>query len=284
MTEQSQYITLINGKPGSTVDINDRGLNYGDGIFETIAVHDGVTLLWDLHWLRLAKGCRQLSLTIPDQETINQELKLLAGRINKGVIKLILTRGIGKRGYRPDPEQVCTRILSSSPWPGKKDGQERAGGIETFISNHVIYPDPQLAGIKHLNRLTQVMASIEVNNEESGYNNRIGIMCDPDNNLVEAISSNIFVIEKHTLKTPELTNYGVAGVMRENVLIQANRLGINTEIKILEKSCLNNANEVFLTNSIIGIVPVKRINNNMFKAGEITSKLMTAIKQEKYYA
>ena len=279
MADNLQFMTLINGEPGSTIDINDRGLNYGDGIFETIAVHDGETLLLDMHWLRLAEGCRKLSLIIPDQETIKQELELLAEKINKGIIKIVLTRGVGKRGYRPDPEQTCTRILSSSPWPGKGVAEKKVGGIETFICNHVIYPDPQLAGLKHLNRLTQVLASFE-----AGKKNRTGIMCDPDNNLVEAISANIFIIEKNTLKTPELINYGVAGVMREYVLQQARNLDITTEIKVLEKSCLKNADEVFLTNSIIGILPVKRIDNHSFCAGEITNKLMKAIEQEKYYA
>ncbi len=284
MANNLNYMTLINGKPGSTIDINDRGLNYGDGIFETVAVHDGVTLLWDLHWLRMVKGCRQLSLTIPDRETIEQELKLLAKKITKGIIKIVLTRGVGKRGYRPEPEQNCTRILSSSPWPNKKPGDKKGEGVDAYICKHVIYPDPQLAGLKHLNRLTQVMASIEVSNNGSGNNNRIGLMCDPDNNLVEAISANIFVIEKNTLKTPELINYGVAGVMREHVLVQARNLDINTEVNMLEVSCLKKADEVFLTNSIIGILPVKTIENFSSRPGEITRKLMDAIKQEKYYA
>ncbi|MFV1992554.1 MAG: aminodeoxychorismate lyase [Acidiferrobacterales bacterium] len=284
MANNLNFMTLVNGEPGSKIDIHDRGLNYGDGIFETVAVHDGVTLLWDLHWLRMVRGCRQLSLIIPDQETIEQELKLLAGKINKGIIKIVLTRGVGKRGYLPDRKQACTRILSSSPWPGRHVAENGGEEVEAFICNHVIYPDPQLAGIKHLNRLTQVVASLETSNDGSGKIDRIGLMCDPDNNLVEAISANIFVIEKNILQTPELINYGVAGVMREHVLMQARNLDIDTEIKVLEKSCLKNADEVFLTNSIIGIVPVKNIENFSFCPGEITGKLMNAIKQEKYYA
>lgn len=275
MIEEPQKITLINGHECSTISIHDRGLNYGDGVFETIAIHDGVPLLWDLHWKRFVKACDRLSLNLPDKVILEDELGSLSDRIKNGVIKIILTRGSSERGYKPDIEQENTRILSATLG---SQGKKIRNDIEVYICEYVVYPEPQLAGIKHLNRLPQVMASIDREN-----NDKMGILCDNNNNLVEAISANIFIVANGVLQTPDLTEYGVEGVMREYILEQARMLDIQTKIKKLNQSCLQNAEEVFLTNSIIGILPVRKFINTTYDVGSITKKLMHAIYQEKYY-
>lgn len=275
MIEEPQKITLINGNECSTISIHDRGLNYGDGVFETIAIHDGAPLLWELHWRRFVKACDRLSLNLPDKVILEDELGSLSDRIKNGVIKIILTRGSSERGYKPDIEQENTRILSATLG---SQGKKIRNDIEVYICEYVVYPEPQLAGIKHLNRLPQVMASIDREN-----NDKMGILCDNNNNLVEAISANIFIVANGVLQTPDLTEYGVEGVMREYILEHARMLDIQTKIKKLNQSCLQNAEEVFLTNSIIGILPVRKFINTTYDVGSITKKLMHAIYQEKYY-
>lgn len=266
--------TLINGEERNTINIDDRGLNYGDGIFETIAVHDSAPILWDLHWLRLKKSCEKFLLKLPDKEIIENELVLLSGKINKGIVKIILTRGSGLRGYKPDLEQSNTRILTAS---ASNLGEIKHDKIEIFVCKYTIYPDPQLAGIKHLNRLPQVMASIEQISDA-----KMGILCDNNNNIVEAISANIFIVINGILYTPDLTDYGVAGVMREYVIEKARKLNIKTEIVKINKSRLEDASEVFLTNSIIGIRPVYKYNTIKYEPGSSTKLLMQAINQDNY--
>lgn len=283
MIENSQTLVLVNGKECQTISVHDRGLSYGDGIFETIAIHDGIPLLWDLHWQRFAKGCARLSLKLADKTILEKEVLLLAKKINKGVVKLTLTRGCGKRGYKPDLTQENTRIINAIP---ASQDKKTAKNVEICISQYVLYPDPQLAGIKHLNRLPQVMASIDQQNDD-----KIGILCDNNKNIIEAVSANIFIVCNGMLYTPDLTECGVAGVMRENILRQAKKLNINVKIEKLNLSRLQNAEEVFLTNSIIGMLPVHKFIDTTFGSsfltefGEnsITGKLMSAIGQNKYY-
>lgn len=272
--------TLVNGRESYTIDTQDRGLSYGDGIFETIAVHNGVPLLWDLHWQRLVHSCARLSLKLPDKELLEKETFSQAKKITgQGLVKIILTRGIGRRGYKPDLLQEGTRIISATCFAENINASKE---VDVFICKYIIYPDPQLAGIKHLNRLPQVMASIEQN-----VDNEMGLLCDNKDNLVEAIAANIFIVTDGVLRTPDLSEYGVNGVMREHIIKQAKKLNIQIKIEKLQRSCLKNAAEVFLTNSIIGILPVRKFLDARFDSGfngnSITRKLMGAIGQEKYY-
>lgn len=275
MTDKQKNLTMVNGSFESTISIADRGLNYGDGLFETIAIHEALPLLWDLHWQRLERSCLKLLIDIPDKSLVENELNILAEKITRGIIKIIITRGNGERGYKPNLAQPSTRILVAT---ANSENETKLKNIEIFICKHVIYPDPQLAGIKHLNRLSQVLASVEQEKSD-----KMGILCDNRNNIVEGISSNIFLVINNRLSTPDLSEYGVSGVMREYVLEQARILNIDVEISRLDKSRLLKADEIFLTNSIIGILPVNHYDGKVLEAGEVTNKIMKAIGQDNYY-
>jgi len=275
MTTTVKKITLVNGQDLDKISIHDRGLNYGDGIFETIKIHDSLPLLWEHHWLRIIRGCERLFMDLPDKITLENEVVFLAGRINAGVIKIILTRGTSNRGYKPGRNTEPTRIITA--WAGSS-AYKQLKEVEIYISNHVIYRDPVLAGIKHLNRLPQVLASLDQENSD-----KIGVLCDSDGNIIEAVSANLFVLISGRLQTPDLSECGVAGVMREHVLAEAKKLGIETHVGKLVLPSLRIAEDIFLTNSLLGILPVNRFDEKLYKRSPVTEKLMKAIGQDIYY-
>lgn len=259
---------LINGKAGASIDANDRGLHYGDGIFETLAVLAGRARYFSRHMQRLARGCDCLGLPQPEPEVIAQEIQKLCDSNERAVVKLIVTRGQGQRGYAPPGDPAPTRILLRYPWPAP-DGQAADSGVAVRSCSMRLGVNPVLAGIKHLNRLEQVLARSEWTDPRI----REGIMYDNDEFLVEGVHSNIFLVSRGRLRTPLLDRCGVAGVMRERILEIAGAAALETECCRLVRDDLVNADEVFLTNTLCGILPVVLVDQQHFPVGAITSRL-----------
>ena len=244
-------ITLSSGP-----DLQDRGLNYGDGLFETMLVQDGKACFWPQHWARLVEGCQRLKIPATDEAAVLDAARdALTGR-QEGVLKLVLTRGTGGRGYRP-PDQP-------RPWLGisvydRPDYPETwyEEGIFARVCSTRLGHNPQLAGIKHLNRLEQVMARSEWQDEYQE-----GLMLDTDNRVIEGVMSNLFLISGDMLVTPELDRCGVRGVLRDRILNWAMQSG--TSHKIEPEIFLDQvyaADAVFMCNSVIGIWPLRRLEN-----------------------
>ena len=268
---------LINGEAKETISIHDRGLQYGDGLFETMAVHNGRIHLWEDHWQRLALGCEKLSITLPNKELIKKEIALLCENKDEAqfVIKLIVTRGEGQRGYRFTAEQNVTRILSSHAWPDYPESYQTEGVAvhycETTLSENIM-----LAGIKHLNRLEQILARNEWDTDEF----QEGLMLTAQSNVVDGTMSNIFAVLDNKIFTPGLSLCGVAGVMRKKIINVAKEKGFAVYEKEFSKSELEMADELFLSNSLFGIWPIRIIAKTRFtKIGNITKQLQEEVRK-----
>lgn len=263
--------TLINGKSTTEVSYLDRGLQYGDGVFETIVIDNGKLLCWDEHIERLNSGCKRLNIPIQNNETLKSEALSLIRSDKKSIIKIIITRGQGGRGYAIPEQTEPSRIVSLYPFASYPE--DNANGISVRICEYRYAHNETLAGIKHMNRLEQVMAR----SEWSNTNIAEGVVLDKENNVVEGTMSNIFCVINNILLTPRLNLCGVEGVIRNKVLDLAPSLGINTEIKTVSLDELKDAGEIFVCNSVIGLWPVIKLEEQAFFVGNITKQIRQAL-------
>ncbi len=264
--------SLINGDPGDSIAITDRALQYGDGVFETLAVRDGRCEFWDRHLQRLTRGCEALRLPTPQPDRLSEEADRLVRDVRQGVLKIIVTRGSGGRGYRPSREALPTRILTLSEWPEYPDDWHESG-ITVRWCEQRLGSQPALAGIKHLNRLEQVLARMEWDDTDIAE----GLLCDQQRHVIEGVSTNLFSVRAGRLRTPSLEHCGVAGVMRAVVMDLARDAGIACDVTPIDGDALGEADEIFLTNSLIGIWPVRRLGTWERAPGPITRRLQAAL-------
>ena len=264
---------LINGHPGERIPVTDRGLSYGDGLFETLALADGGPCLWGRHLERLDAGCRRLGIAVPDPGLLQREAAQAIAGSRDGVLKIMVTRGSGGRGYRADPAAPPRRILQRSPAP-EYPRSWPLEGVHTRFCSTPLGHNPMLAGIKHLNRLEQVLARAEWGDPAIAE----GLMLDSDGLVIEGTMSNLFVERDGRLLTPRLDRAGVAGVVRSLVLEQARAQGIVCEERDLAPQELLQADALFLSNSLIGIWPVRRLEERRYGLGPLTLALREAVR------
>ncbi|MGA2398789.1 MAG: aminodeoxychorismate lyase [Steroidobacteraceae bacterium] len=238
----------INGRRGTLIDCRDRGLQYGDGLFETMRVRRRRIRLLDLHLERLAEGCRRLGIDVPGA-ALEREAAARARQCSDGVLKLILTRGRGVRGYRPTGKERCTRVLSLHALP---PAEVLPKPVRVRLCRTRLGLNPDLAGMKTLNRLESVMARAEWRDERIWE----GLMRDVEGTVVCGTMSNVFLRRGSTLLTPALDRCGIAGVMRRWVLEQAKDLRLRVWQGRLPVEAFRDAEEVFMTNAVAGVVPV----------------------------
>ncbi len=251
------------------VDARDRGLQYGDGVFETMRVRRHTIRLLDLHMQRLELGCRRLSLPHPPFRRLRRELAAHAEQRTEGVLKLILTRGVGPRGYRPSGRERGTRVISLHPLV-RRARTPAPAPVEVRVCDTRIGINQTLAGLKTLNRLESVLARSEWSDPRIWE----GLMRDTDDNFVCGTMSNVFVRRGSLLATPLLDRCGIAGVMRRWVLEQAGGLGVRMQERRLRWRDLERAEEVFMTNAVVGIVSVGVIRRGRLRvsiAGQQTA-------------
>lgn len=244
---------LINGRPGDGLPPTDRGSAYGDGVFETIAVTDGVARLWPRHRARLLDGCRRLGIAFDDAAALDEEVRSVAARSAEAVLKVVVTAGDGGRGYRRPALQQPTRIVAALPPPDYPDDFAVRGVAVRFCRKRLAY-EPDLAGIKHLNRLAQVIARMEWRDEFQE-----GIMLDYQDRVIEGTMSNIFVVTGDTLQTPVLDCCGVRGIMRDWIIETCRERGIAASETRLGREDLLRADGVFLCNAVIRAWPVRTL-------------------------
>lgn len=250
------------------ISIKDRGLHYGDGLFETIAIKVGKALFVNEHLTRLKQDCLRLHITQPDFAELTEEINTKAKKIKKGIIKIIVSRGCGGRGYQFDKNMQATVVLLSYDWP-EYPKQLIQSGINLYLCHTQLAQQPLLAGIKHLNRLENVLARFEWQGQDYAE----GLMCDFSGNVIEGTMSNVFIVSKNILITPDLSNCGVAGIMRQLIINIANTIGIDIIIKNISLQDLYSAQELFISNSIINIWPVAQFQNTYYKDYTIAKKL-----------
>lgn len=271
MSSQPQTLR-INGEPLDCIPCSDRGLLYGDGVFETLAVDNGSCRYWSRHMARLQAGCERLAIPAVAPELLAAEAEGLVAGIQQGVLKIIVTRGSGGRGYRVPVQAVPTRILQLHPWPDLAPSLA-GSGVAARLCNTRLGNNPVLAGIKHLNRLEQVLARQEW--DDAGILE--GLLMDAEGRLVEGTMSNLFLVRQQMLLTPDLRNCGVAGIMRSIILEQAERLSLPVKICNLDMEDLLLADEVLVCNSLIGIWPVIAVDGRPYRKGEITRRMQQQI-------
>jgi 4-amino-4-deoxychorismate lyase len=263
---------LIDGRPGTCIPVQDRGLQYGDGVFESVAVVDGRPLCLDAHLDRLDAGCRALGLPPPDTGRLIQESTQVAAEQARAVLKIIVTRGVGGRGYQPPQDLVPTRIVSIHPWPDYPP-ECSSIGINAMFCRFTVALQPALAGIKHLNRLEQVLARSEIGATDCAE----GFVADTTGAIVEGSMSNVFLRRGRVLLTPDLKDCGVAGIVRAEILKRAATMGLDAKVQRIERADVLAADEAFFTNSIIGVWPVRRAGDHTFAGIDFAHRLAHAL-------
>lgn len=250
---------LINGIVTNNINASDRGLAYGDGLFSTIKIELGKVIDWSLHLKRLKSGACRLFFPTVDWNLLEKEVFETAKTVKQHphyVLKLILTRGSGGRGYSTEGCEQPVRIISLSPFPVAYLKWQQQG-IHIINCNTQLSRNKQLAGLKSLARLEQVFIKQELINSQADE----GLVCDEFGHVIEACSANLFIYLDGQWLTPKLDYCGVAGVMRERILQ-------NTIFKVIEKEISLNEIEqatcLCLTNALMGIVPVKQYQNKHY--------------------
>lgn len=258
----------VNGQACENVSALDRGLLYGDGLFETMAVRDGSIRFLEEHLRRLQAGCQVLGLEGLDHDTLTQEVAQAIDSDQECIIKVIITRGAGERGYRP-VRQALTRIVQKFPRPVFPQAYEDPG-IDVTLCKFRLSHQPRLAQIKHLNRLEQVLARSEWEDEYQE-----GLVCDTQDHVIEATASNVFFETNGGLVTPDLSQCGVAGILREQIIAYCHRHHIELSVRALRLAETADMDAMFVCNCIIGIWPVRRFDSLRFSRSELTGRLMS---------
>ncbi len=259
---------LVNGKPCDHVSIEDRGLLYGDGLFETILCESGEPVLFEQHMQRLRLGCEKLNIELQDSRLIRSEINSVA-KNQDCIIKVIVTRGVRARGYQYDPDDNnFTRIVYQCDLP-KISPNHYQQGINLFLCQHRLPENKRIAGIKHLNRLDQVIARSEWREEYQE-----GLTLSNHDNVIEGTMSNIFIEVDGRWITPRLDRCGVRGVLRDFIIEHAESFSTTCEETDIALSQLEQSDAMFVCNSVIGVWPIAQFQKKEFALSEQTIRLM----------
>jgi len=269
----TQMNNLINGVAANYLNSDDRAIHYGDGLFETILCQSNRLYYWQKHFLRLQAGAKKLGLNCPTENVLLNDIKKLLNSNESAddksyAIKIILTRGIGRRGYAIDKQMAGSRLVSLSVmdknYSSLLSGQLLSGDL--FLCKQQVSINESLAGLKHLNRLENVLAR----NEWTDARYIDGLMLNARQHIIEGSMSNVFAVKDNTLFIPDITSSGVAGIMREVVIEVAKTNNIETVIKDIKLAELKTMDEIFITNSLIMLKSIVEFDEIKFD-----NKMMT---------
>ncbi|NII10322.1 aminodeoxychorismate lyase [Oleiagrimonas sp. C23AA] len=254
----------VDGVEGAQVSPRDRGLAYGDGLFETVRVIDGHAPLWPRHMARLRRGCQRLAIACPDATALLAEVRRLAADSHAAVARISVTRGLGERGYAPPVHAAPCIIVQVAPapnWPADWYSE----GLQVGLCRTRLAEQPALAGLKHLNRLEQVLARAEWNNPAQAE----GLMCDMHGRVVSATSANVFAVIDGVLTTPALERCGVEGVARAELLARA---AGDVAVRDIALEEWMGSSEWFISSSVRGIVPIRMLDGQPREAGPVARR------------
>ncbi len=260
---------LINGKKQSKLSVFNRLTQFGDGLFETCVFDNARLLLANKHFERLEKGAQKLSIKPVDRSLFLSDIAkaISISKLKNGVVKIILSRGESLRGYGYQQDIEPTRIVIVSSIPDVAEKFQLEVCSSGYSNNQL------LSEIKHCNRLEQILARTDLHSQEC-------LMLDEGGFVISATQGNIFAIRNGVLLTPGLDQCGIEGTRRSFIFELAKVLNLKVEICALTLSELLTAEEVFITNSVIGIKPVSKINNQVFTQYEITKRLIHAYQKQ----
>ncbi|MBD1575469.1 aminodeoxychorismate lyase [Vibrio sp. S11_S32] len=254
----------VNGKPQTEIAISDRSFQYGDGCFTTMLVVNGHIQHWALHQQRLEQALSVLQMPLPDWKQVQQWLAIalepilqasLASSIIRSGLKLHISRGCGGRGYSAIGADTPLITIHTFDYPQHYQAWQ-TNGIKLGISDLSLGLNPMLAGIKHNNRLEQVL--IKSKFAHTCYDDVV--VCDINQQVIETSASNLFWIKNNHLYTADLSSCGVTGTMRQQVLQLAQSFNLNVNMANYVLADLLGADEVFISNALHGIVPVVKID------------------------
>ena len=239
---------LVNGLPGTMISVRDRGLHFGDGLFETLRCENGRLRWFDRHMARLKLGGERLGIELPDAALLRTEAEAVISGQSRALVKIIVTRGEATaRGYAPRGDERPSRIVSAHDWPETGSSEFRVGLSPIRLGSH-----PLLAGLKHLNRLEQVMAQRDATARQLSE-----VLMGPNaEDVVCGSMTNLFLIERSVIVTPPITHCGVAGVLRSLVLELAPQLGFTVRIASVTIAMVEAATALFVTNVRLGVQAV----------------------------
>ena len=264
-------LSIINGEFKDSISVYDRGLAYGDGFFETMLwdsfekkkeTNFGVEF-WLRHLKRIKDGCRLMQINFPsDDEIVRQRNIILKASLKEkksGLLKMIITRGVGGRGYKFEKNMSPTIIFLSLQKP-KIEKEYFKSGVNVKICKTHLSKNTNLFGFKHLNRLDSVLARSEWEDK----NIFEGAFVDSKQNILEGTMTNIFFVQKKTLITPPIIDSGINGVMRQVVIDNAKFFFDKVIIQNINLSDVKNFDQMFLTNSVLKIIPVRKFEKKKF--------------------
>jgi 4-amino-4-deoxychorismate lyase len=266
--DEALFGIWVDGEPCRTLAAADRGLMYGDGIFRTMVMRGGRIVAWPRHYRRLAEDCGRLAIVPPPLAILERDLAAVAAQGKDCVVKIVVTRGVGGRGYRPPAAPRPTRLVVAAPLPEYPAAYGEAG-VRLHLCTLRLAAQPRLAGVKHLNRLENVLARMEWSDPDIPE----GLLRDTEERVIEGTMSNLFMRRGRRLITPDLSRCGVAGVQRERILELAPRLGLRVEVGSFAVDELLAAEEVFVCNSVIGLWPVRSLEARQWPKAEVVPEL-----------
>jgi 4-amino-4-deoxychorismate lyase len=267
---------LVNGVAAESIAATDRGLAYGDGVFRTLLLKKGRLSNWQRHFGKVAQDCAALNLDCPAEAVLAGEFAQLARQSPDAVIKIIITRGSGARGYALPQPSAPTRIVMSAELPNYP--RENAfTGVKVHVCSTRLSFQPRLAGIKHLNRLENVLARAEW--DDPGVAE--GLLLDAEGNVVGGTMTNLLIVEDGGLVTPALTRCGVAGVTRERIMEAARKSGMNCREENIPLARVIESQEAMLVNSIIGVWQIVGCAGRNWTAGTVTQRMREWLDDER---
>ncbi len=273
----SKRVHIVNGVESDLINIQDRGFQYGDGLFETIAIFNRHPVLLDLHLKRLSLGLERLHFPNIDLNSLQASVNEYSNQFEQAILKLIITRGVSERGYTPAVKPEITTVISITDYRfGKSYSDYIINRLE--VCDTRLAENSQLSGIKHLNRLEQVLAGHECQQKQYAE----CLLRDQNDSVVEALSANVFAWKNNELFTPALDRCGIQGVMREKIIELAKQLKIPVTVNKMKIEDLENADAVFLTNSVKAIQPVCALQSIKFDRNNWPTHLFEEVMHHVY--
>lgn len=262
----------LNGKRADSITLTDRSFQYGDGCFTTMLTRNGQIQHWQKHIDRMNACLDVLLIPRPDWKQVEKWLDQAVRSEPLAGVKIHISRGAGGRGYSPTQVTSPNVTISAFIYPPHYE-QWSVDGVNLGVCQTRLGLNPMLAGHKHNNRLEQIMVKAELDDLQLPD----GVVLDINGNVIETSMANLFWVKGGVVYTPALTHAGVSGVMRRVVLEVLEKMQIRSTVGHFELDSVLAADEVFISNSILGVAPIRQISSANFEIGTITKRIQETI-------
>jgi 4-amino-4-deoxychorismate lyase len=267
-------VILIDGRPQAHISVLDRGLAYGDGVFRTMLARAGAVRSWPRHFHKLHADCLALDIECPAEGVLAADMREILRVEPDCVLKIIVTRGCGGRGYAPPFAPESTRIVAAFPLPRLRPDAVTVGVRVRWCSTRLSI-QPALAGVKHLCRLENVLARAEWTDPGIAE----GLMLDTEGRVIEGTMSNLFLLERGQWVTPDLSGCGVAGVQRDRLMALLAASGASCAVERIAPARVMAADLLLLVNSVIGVWWISRLEERHWQPGDLVGPIAQRLEQ-----